>query len=144
MYLTSFHSFNHQLLDITPHTAGVTGVDVSPDNNLLATASKDGTVKIWNLVDFTPKTTVDVGHCLDCVFSPDGSRLAVSIYGQAGLYVINCSDGSIISVGSGSCNLNICVDWSPRGTEIVTAGDNSTITVWDPNYGQVGCRDSLL
>lgn len=122
---------------MTPHTAGVTGLDISIDNAYLATASKDGTIKIWNMADFSLKTTIGIGHCLSCVFSPDGSKLAVSMYGSVGLYTINCSNWSIVTSATGYCNLNICVDWSPRGSEIVTGGDNSAITVWDPITGQV-------
>ncbi len=64
-----------------PHKGGVTTIAVSPDDKLLATGAKDGTIKTWDLDSLANRSTLK-GHS-DQVsalsFSPDGSVLALSL-----------------------------------------------------------------
>jgi WD40 repeat protein len=65
------------------HTDAVVAVAFSPDSKTLASASYDGTLKLWDLTTGKERATLgDYRGCLGCVaFSPDGKTLAS---GQSG------------------------------------------------------------
>jgi WD40 repeat protein len=65
------------------HGAGITGVSFSPDNSTIATCSKDSTVKFWSAVDYSLQGQVTIAsQGLSLSYAPDGSKLAVSVYGK--------------------------------------------------------------
>ena len=58
----------------------MTGVAFSPDGTLLATASRDGTARIWDLATGTTRAVLQ-GHTdwlTGVAFSPDGTLLATA------------------------------------------------------------------
>jgi WD40 repeat protein len=62
------------------HSANVVELGFSPDGRLLATASFDGTARVWDVATGKPVRTL-TGHAaivLDVDFSPDGKRLATA------------------------------------------------------------------
>ena len=66
------------LLALKGHTAPVFSVSFSPDGTRLASASMDGTVKVWDAATGQETLTLQ-GHAKgvrSVCFSPDGTRLA--------------------------------------------------------------------
>ena len=59
------------------HTGAVYAVDSSPDGRLVATASFDGTLKLWRVADGTERMTYagHKGKVMSVAFSPDGKSL---------------------------------------------------------------------
>jgi WD40 repeat protein len=67
------------LRTLTGHKSFVTSVAFSPDGHLLASGSRDNTVKLWRVADGMLLQTYDqeTGTGVLCVrFSPDGRLLA--------------------------------------------------------------------
>ncbi|MCS5626105.1 MAG: WD40 repeat domain-containing protein, partial [Planctomycetes bacterium] len=59
------------------HSAAVYAVDSSPDGSLVATASLDGTVKLWRVADGAERIVFSghKGKVMSVAFSPDGRSL---------------------------------------------------------------------
>ncbi|GII65705.1 hypothetical protein Skr01_57900 [Sphaerisporangium krabiense] len=72
---------------LTGHTAPVTQTAFSPDGHYLATASRDGTARLWDITThrvLNPPLTGHAGAVWAIAFSPDGQTLATADGGQNG------------------------------------------------------------
>jgi cilia- and flagella-associated protein 57 len=61
------------------HSGAIVGMDICTRKPLIATASKDKTIKIWNYEDRTvetPKSEAEAASCLS--FHPSGLHLAIA------------------------------------------------------------------
>ena len=58
------------------HSDGVTSIAFSPDGNILASGSNDGTIRLWEASDGSHKSTLEHGGVTSIVFNPDGNILA--------------------------------------------------------------------
>jgi WD40 repeat protein len=69
-----------ELMSLIGHTGGVHGVALSPDGSRLATASEDGTAKVWDANSGQELITLTVQPLglLDVAISPDGKYLATA------------------------------------------------------------------
>jgi WD40 repeat protein len=62
------------------HDGGIADVAFSPDGNLLASASRDNKIKIWNPITGTIIKEIEFSTPLQTLcFSPDGHILAAGI-----------------------------------------------------------------
>ena len=110
----------------------VLGVGVSPDGKWAATASKDGTARLFDLATGKEKATVKTsgGWATSVAFSPDSKTLAVaSDQGVKLLEVATAKELAAIKVQVGR---NGGVAFSPDGkTLAIGSGSSKVVRRWD-------------
>jgi len=112
------------------HKGSVKSVYFSPTSDAIATASYDGTAKLWDLqgnclVKFTGhnKSVTSVS------FSPTGDAIATASYdGTAKLWDLQ---GNCLVKFTGHNNSVTSVSFSPTGDAIATASSDRTAKLWD-------------
>ena len=122
-------------LTLTGHTGPVVALTFTLDGRLLATASRDGTARLWDPAtgDCLHTLTGHTGWVNDLAFSPNGHLLATaSRDGTARLWDPATGDclrtlGHTESVGG--------VAFSPDGHLLATGGADRTARLWDPATG---------
>jgi eukaryotic-like serine/threonine-protein kinase len=114
------------------HTGLVSGVAFRADGRLLASASSDRTVRIWD---------VDAAKCVDVLtgntdqvysvaFHPDGTRLASAGRDRA-VWLWDLATGLDVARLDGHANYVFSLAFSPNGTSIVSGSGDGTVRLWD-------------
>ena len=71
------------------HTSAVYSIHLSPDENLMYTASGDGTVRVFELETGVELLVYEIGGWIDADLSPNGTQLLVaSTEGDAYIYPV--------------------------------------------------------
>lgn len=118
------------------HTGPIGDCAISPDGTLVATASDDRLVIIWDIADLGVRRVLR-GHrqrARACVFSPDGTRLlSASMDGTIRIWSV--ADGTLLqTLGDPSTRALGCA-WSPDGRFVASAAGNGKLTIWDADTG---------
>ena len=99
---------------------------------MLATASDDGTARIWDIGSGTSPAPLE-GHSYavnGVAFSPDGTLLATaSTDGTARIWDV--ATGTTCATLQGHSEVVNSVAFSPDGTLLATASDDGTARIWD-------------
>jgi WD40 repeat protein len=114
----------------------------------LASGSKDGTVKLWNINTGDCVSTLTVDSAVWSVaFCPDGSKIAAAYSNKIQIFDAQ-TQAKIVSPLTGHNDPVLSVCFSPCGTKIVSGGGLETmdggngdfsIRIWDSETGtQIG------
>ena len=106
------------------HGGTVTGLAFSPNSAQIASASRDGTVRLWNVANGTETITL-AGHTdrvVDVAFSPDGARVASASWdGTARVW--DAGTGAELASFTHGAESNQ-VAFSPTGARLASGGRN--------------------
>jgi WD40 repeat protein len=108
-----------------------------PDNQRVASAGDDGTVRIWErgtgkllriLIDHTAPVQV-------VAWSPDGKRLA-SAGDDYSVRIWDPNQGLLLKKLTGHERRILALAWSPDGKVLASGGDDYTVRLWEMPSGQ--------
>lgn len=118
-------------LELRGHHAAVTDIAFSPDGNLLATASADSTVMVWDAESGQPRDTLRShrGEIHALAFSPDGVQLATAGDDET-VRVWNVGTGAQVdSLPHDDIVTDVAFD--PNGRILATASRDWVVRIWE-------------
>ncbi|XP_004746994.1 coronin-6 isoform X8 [Mustela lutreola] len=140
---------------VTGHTAPVLDIDWCPHNdNVIASASDDTTVMVWQVPDYTP-----VRNITEPIITLEGHSKRVGIlswHPTARNVLLSAGGDNVIiiwNVGTGEVLLSLddmhpdvihSVCWNSNGSLLATTCKDKTLRIIDPRKGQVVAGDSSI
>jgi WD40 repeat protein len=118
------------------HTGPIGDCAISPDGKLLATASDDRLVIIWDIATMTVRGVLR-GHqqrARACVFSPDGTRL-LSASMDGTIRIWDVEEASLLHTFGEPSTRTLGCAWSPDGCLIAAASGNGKLSIWTAATG---------
>ncbi len=118
------------------HDAGVRHASFSSDGRRVATASDDGTARVWDALtgDAVTPPLHHAKSVRQVVFSPDGSRV-VTASDDGTTRVWNARTGEPLTRPLVNGNEWLKVDFSPNGERVVSAGQFADAQLWNAETG---------
>lgn len=128
---TSYHPVSKNI-SLIGHTDSVMSVTFSPNGQIIASGSKDKTVKLWKRNGKLLKTLAGHQAWVNSVsFSPDGKMLASA--SDDGTVKLWSSKGVLLRTINAHNNWVLGVSFSPDGQTIATAGYDNMVKLWNIN-----------
>jgi eukaryotic-like serine/threonine-protein kinase len=111
----------------------------APDRRTLATGGDDGLIRLWDLATKTQKSKLRGHYALvsALAYTPDGLGLiSGSFYKENRAMVWDIATGRPRCYFRGHTDRVRSLVVSPDGRRVISAGDDSTIMIWDPADGR--------
>ena len=120
------------------HTDNVWSVAFSPNGVMLASASWDRTVRLWNVNTgrLLHTLTEHTNEVLSVTFSPDGNTLASADW-DGTIHLWNPRNGNLKRTLTGHAGGVTSVAFSPDGQTLASASADQTVGLWNPNNGKL-------
>ena len=134
---TPKHKMAYQRLHtLKGHKKRVWSVCYAPDGKMLASASDDKSVKLWDVQRGTCVRTLrgHTAYVLSVAFSPDGKALA-SAGSDKSVKIWNVACGTCVRTLKGHTEYVRSVAFAPDGKTLASASRDKSVKVWDSTTG---------
>ena len=124
------------LFTLRGHDDDVEFLAFSPDGKVLASASRDNSVRLWDVATGKTRRKFETTtRTLECVaFSPDGRILAFMDHATVKLW--DLATGRALKTLVGHTDEVESVAFSPDGRHLVSCGADMTVRVWNVSVGE--------
>ncbi|MFD9038549.1 nSTAND1 domain-containing NTPase [Streptomyces bottropensis] len=137
----------HSQLD--GHTDTVRHIAWSPSGLLLATASRDGTARVFDARSGRPMHVLPSGGTMveGVAWSPDSTRIATASRDRV-VRIWDAVSGEPLRLLTGATDIGRQTAWSPDGRWVAATSRDRTVRVWDAETGDLahelrGHRDDV-
>jgi WD40 repeat protein len=142
-------------LELRGHNGKVNQMVFSPNRQTLATASADGTIRLWALNPQTVYNTVlqpsqvltwaqptpqGTENITSVAFSPDGKQVAAIAENSPQVKVWSVETGALILSQLNGLSVTTQVMFSPNGESIIATHRDRSISIWATNTGKLQGR----
>jgi WD40 repeat protein len=123
-----------QIGNLTGHSDTVTAIAISPDRQILVSASWDNTIKVWDLHTGNQRQTLftDYSSSLNLhpiAISPGGQILASESHGSIGIWSLR--SGELLYIMRGETSGNTSLTFSPDYQTFVSGSRNGIVKRWN-------------
>jgi len=126
-----------ELASMKGHTEFIWGLAWAPDGKVVASASQDGSVRLWSMEDYKQIKQLQTGWAFCVAWLPDGKKLVTGNRGGF-VQIWDRESGELIQTfKSGNYSFIISVACSPDGKTIAAGRLNGEIELWDVERSQV-------
>lgn len=140
---------SHLRTRLDEHTDTVRDITWSPDGRLLATASRDGTARVFDARSGRSLLVLPSdGSMVESVaWSPDSSHIATASR-DCVVRIWNATSGVPVRLLTGATDIGRQVAWSPDGRHVAATSKDCVVRVWEAETGSLihelrGHRDDV-
>jgi len=124
-----FYKPKAKFATLQSQTAPIVSVAFNPSGLVLASASKENTIQLWDMNTLKATTTLQ-DNVLAVAFSPDGRYLASADWDKS-VKLWDAASGQVLATLVGHTDQVLAVAFSPDGRVLASAGRDRTIRLWD-------------
>ncbi len=122
---------HESVLTLSGHADHINAVRFSPDDALIATASHDGTLRLWRRGSGEPLHVLDAagGEAWSAAFAPNGQVLAAG-YSDGRVRLWDVASGELLRTLEGHSHWVRAVVFFPDGERLASAANDGSVRVW--------------